>query len=97
MPSQPHKSLELYEYQLNAVEDLLSFHPDFIDVLTPEEQVVFRFYFLPDWDRVDDYRVYHAHLLQENPSIVEKATALLRKFLAAHRIDPRFLLGTERP
>lgn len=88
---------DLYERQLNSIEDLLSFHPDYIGVLTPQEQYLFRKYFLPDWREVTDFWVYHERLVQDSPGIEDAATGVLSKFLTAHSVDPAYLLDGMGP
>lgn len=79
--------LERYEYQLNAIESLIEFHPEFLDIFKDSEVELFKRYYLPDWDKTDDYREYYAQLLDKDPDILDKIRPLMNKFIAAHRIE----------
>lgn len=74
---------EIYEHQLNGVEDLLSCDPKFIDVLTSEERVLFEKYFRPDWDKVKDFREYRKELNANNPDEEVQAQKVYEKFIIA--------------
>lgn len=84
--------MELYERQLNFIESILSFHPEFIEIFSSQEQDVFKTYFLPDWDVVRDFREYHRQITTADPDIEEHATTLLRRFIEAHQINHTGLL-----
>ena len=84
--------MELYERQLNFLESILNFHPEFIEIFTPEEKQLFHTYFLPNWEQVADFKEYHQRITKIDPEIEKKATALLIKFLDAHEVHSTNLL-----
>jgi hypothetical protein len=84
--------MELYERQLNFVESILAFHPEFMKIFSADEQDTFRTYFLPDWDKVKDFKEYHRQITTADPMIEARATALLRQFIIAHKVNHTQLL-----
>lgn len=92
-PADSQKELALYERQLNFVESMVHFHPDSLDIFAPEELAVFNRYLLPDWEAVFDYRDYYRQMLQDDPSLYEKAHELLTRYVLHHEVmNPQPLL-----
>lgn len=84
--------MELYQRQLNFLESILTFHPEFMEIFSTEEQDIFRKYFLPDWDKTKDFRDYHRQITLADPTIENRATALLCRFIASHKVNHTGLL-----
>lgn len=73
------EKLSLYEKQTISIESWMDDHSCYLDVLTKKERVTFRYYFLPDWDKIKDYRKYYREITTKNPVLESKANKILEK------------------
>ena len=80
------KVFALYECQTTYIHDLLSRHPERIEVLTEEEKVIFERYFQPDWSRVGHFVQYYKRIEKEEPELIVRANRLLVSFLERNKL-----------
>lgn len=78
-----NEKIKLYEQQTVFVENFVNedSHPEFIEVLNSEERKIFEYYFMPDWDKIKDFRDYYHKVTKEDPALEKHANQIFVKFL----------------